>query len=86
MTAGERLIVNSPTKPEARKTPPMMLARLVVNPRRLGCADSKSMTAVPVNSPPSENPEAIRATRKIAGTRWPAVLSARDLLPSSPVP
>ncbi|MET0223609.1 MAG: hypothetical protein ABW346_04465, partial [Terrimicrobium sp.] len=68
MTAGERLIVNSPTKPETRKTPtpPMMLARLVVNPRRPGCVDSKSMTAAPVNSPPSENPEAIRATRKIA--------------------
>jgi hypothetical protein len=50
MIAGERFIVNSPTKPEARKTP------------------------TPVNSPPSENPEAIRATRKIAGARWPAVL------------
>jgi hypothetical protein len=41
-----------------------MLARLVVNARRLSCADSKSITPVPVNPPPREKPEPIRASRK----------------------
>ena len=75
IAAGESREINSATRPEARSAPvpPMILARLVVTPRRLGRADSKSMTNVPVNSPPSETPESTRASRKTTAAPEPIV-------------
>jgi hypothetical protein len=75
MDSLDRDAASTATRPEARNTPSpaITLARLVVNPRRPDRADSKSMTKVPVNSPPSETPEIIRANKNTAGAKNPTI-------------